>query len=276
MKKLIPKLVYLVALYNLFILIVGIGAYAIDVIHSEPILNCSKPEVLYSPNPAGTNGIVNLFLGETARMSLHPQGPNYNSLIPITGSGLFSISDYTDGQSVFETVCSRPYGVSVGQLFYGGVLRYTLTEIEQIYGYTPGYLRVESTGYEDLDADGLWDPGEPVIVAPAFATFDMNLGQYTTPNLAGPMVDVIIAQQLPQVGNNATITAYATPPAGRGIQGIYLQQMPSGTISAVTSLCPPIGSCSISLTFTVNSYPQTFHVHTFDTANVGHAKAFQI
>ena len=215
------------------------SAHAVEILYAEPVLNCSKPYSLFNPNPQATNGIVNLFLGERTFMQLNPTGPNYNLLLPVTGSGMFNVSDIYDGTGLLETACSFPYGVSVGQSYYGGILRYTLLEIEQMYSFPQGSFRVESTDYDDLDGDGVWDPGEPVITVPAFATFDLNIGTYTTPVVTGPMVDFLITQ-IPQVGNNITVTAIATPPSGRGIQGIYLQEMPNGIITSLPSLFPPI------------------------------------
>ena len=248
---------------------------AVDILYSEPVLNCSKPLSLFRPNPRSSNGIVNLFLGERSFMRLNPQGPNYATLLPLTGSGIFEVFDGTDGQAILETVCSFPYGVAVGQSYYGGILRYPLTEIEQMYGYASGSLRIETTDYNDTNFNGLWEPYEPLILAPAFATVDLNIGNYTTPTNPGPIVSVSISQ-IPQPGNNVTLTAIATPPIGRGIQGLYLQAMPNGVVTAINTICPPVGICTVNLTLTVNQQPQTFHVHVIDSANVGHAKAFQI
>ena len=272
--KRIRKGMHIITVMAICLLFIPVAA-AIDILYAEPVLNCTKPFTLFRPNPASSNGIVNLFIGERALMRLDPQGVNYNSLLPITGPGMFEVFDTSDGQGIFETVCSSGYGVSVGQSFYGGILRYPLSEIEQLYGFQQGTLRIENTDFNDLNQNGLWEPFEPVITSPAFATVDLNIGSYTTPTNIGPIISVGISQPL-QIGNTIVVNTFATPPIGRSIQGIYLQEMPNGTIYALNNFCPPIGTCEVNLTFTVNTEPQTFHVHTLDNASVGHARVFQI
>lgn len=114
---------------------------AADVVIVEPVTSCIKAP--YNSN-IPLLGIVNLFLGEKMDVTLNPNGPNYASLNlqSTLGNGRFLVGDVSpDSNTLIETVCGNGYGSQYSG--FGGMLRYTLSEIESTYGLTQNSLYLE-------------------------------------------------------------------------------------------------------------------------------------
>ena len=270
-------------LWTLFILfaIALSSVHAIEILYAEPMTTCAKPALQFRPYAWLQEGLANVFFGDTASMRLDPAGANYNTMVQIVGPNHFQPIDIIDPNppggipSLLETACSLPYGVVLqGNLLAGGIMRFTLPEIEQINGYPPNSMRLES--YSAKYQYGAIS----VQPAPAFAALNSgSVTAYTSPTVQGPAINVGVAWRVPPgsiltftPGSIARVTATSTPVQGRRIQALYFQEMPSGNIIAANTNCQVSAQCVLTYDFTLQSQARNVHVHAIDDAPVAHVE----
>lgn len=271
-----------------FFILLSIGlhsVFAIEILYAEPMTTCAKPAMMFRPYVWQQEGLANVFFGDRAIMRLNPAGTNYNTMVQVVGPNFFQPQDIIDPippgniPSLLETVCSFPYGVIMQGSQAGGIIRYTLPEIEQINGYGPNSMRLET--YSATYQYGAIN----VQTAPAFAALTSGSAtQYTSPTVQGPAINLgvvwrgFLAGSILTFapGTNARITATATPPQGRRIQALYYQEMPSGNIIATNTNCKVSAQCVLTYDFTLQAQARNVHVHAIDDAPVAHVKAILV
>ena len=243
------------------------SVFSLDIVAVEPVLDCIKTPFNFWGLQAP--GIVDFFVGERMTVTLHPSGPNYAALAahsPYNNGTLIVTDTAFSNTSLVETVCSAGYGLQYGG--YGGLLQYSLQEIESAYALPQHSLYIER--YKTV-------PGLYSELRDAFIAYRIpGALSYADQNTFGPTISYnYLGLQFTPQGTFQDISVYVEPfDISSYITQIFVYGPLPGTLTpAIINSSNPTGyGQAMTFTFRVPANSgnyDAYHIQALDSFSVG-------